>query len=1687
MQFQNHFGEHNVVSSNPPGGSSGGGGTSRSFGGNVVDLSNYYTKTETDGLLLPKANLTAGGKHVDGEVPDLAISNVFQVTSITARDALVDASTVQVGDIVADSTRQIVEIYTGITNSSIYNWREIDAARVAWDMCQSSDVPAKSATTKFAEIDTAVANRALLNHTHTEFYLKSVVDGFLAAKSNVGHTHEMIDVNGLTAALAAKSNVGHTHIVADVIGLQSALNAKSDVGHNHNDLYNTKSEITSFLAAKSDVGHAHDDRYYQKGLVDNFLASKSDLGHTHVMTDVIGLQSALNAKSDVGHNHNDLYNTKSEITSFLAAKSDVGHTHDDRYNTKAEIISFLAAKSDVGHVHDDRYYTETEVDGFLDTKLSKSVTNIAASGQQLWHTTGTALSMRTLTGSGMCALSETGGVIDLSVNMDVDDISTGTGELWSMTGNALRFRRIVQGNNISLDLTNPDTISISSTATSGGSANISSNDTDICTISNSSEVNFPNLKCSRSNNNTLLGQNAMIYSNANNCVMVGESAGWNSSGNQGNTQSSVFIGNSAGQQAFGSDHSIFLGLRAAYDRRQPSTIAIGSEAGRAPGHNSATEGDSHNIYIGRECGRNSAGASRCIFLGSKVGYGDTTGVDGQLRIGADSWKELIYGVMSHSHATSQFWVHSDTICFGSSLPTSQPSEARQIWKSPKGYLAVGALNDTDPVLINDLATNTTQTWSSTKMTGHFAPVSHTHPISEIVNLQAELNGKAPLSHTHVIADTTGLQTALDAKLSTTVVNEGSSSTAISIFDVSQTQLELSQIEQGSNLSISKNNGIITISAPNAIAINDLSTNTTEAWSSAKIVSYASPIGHQHAISDVSMLQATLNQKAPLDHQHDISHVHLLQTALNNRSLVGHQHTISDVSGLQVALDGKLDTNVTDFLGATIGVGLHSVVGTQLQMARLHAGANTTFDMSNGVISIDSAGGAVVDDLNPTSTTSVYSGSKTESKIYEGQITDVSFSQATGQLDLIRGNLGDLSTQITPDHNTPYQFLRLDASRSLEWSSVIGDSTRQIMFNWNNAEIQIKNDDADQDGEQCGIVSFRGNGGQEYGHIAGHVKSSTSGARKGYMIFRAPNGSSNSTVEVLRVGQAIFDTDCVGEFAGRVKCASLKINSEVQAKALTNPTTAQADYVLTATASGSWAWLPAVGSAAADHYVESGFVDAANERIVLTRKAPLSQVFVTCPDLLNVNLIDDNATTGNKVWSVGELHNTKLKGLLSGVSIDSTTGVFTLSRYNDINQTLAPPYYTITEVNTFLNSKMSNQVFNMGVNGEQIFDVSGVQLSLARIQGGTGITVTKANGTLTIDGAAGGSTLTTTDTDYLTIDASAGLLVNKTNICLEPVRFGKGTGQLTNFSNTVLVGPSAGNVLDVSSNYCTALGSTAMGDIFNNGVANAAGTYCVAVGAFSMATNRILGQRGDNVAVGTSALSLLKTSGDAARNTAFGRWALGWDFAHAQETVFSDNIGVGHRAGYDTAYSGCIYLGSDCGSSDCVRPNTTNQGHDDRFMVGNKDHILLDGLMDTSANSYLHVHGSAQVFNGNMTVGDVTGEQTNVSALKFETPWQGNGQPVVSQILSKGRALDQATAETFSEIKTSHSGGGGEGEIEFRVRRNNSAMDTIMSLNDGGSNAVQVFGILRLSNVPTSSAGLAIGSVWKDSNGFLKIA
>ena len=52
----------------------------------------------------------------------------------------------------------------------------------------------------------------------------------------------------------------------------------------------------------------------------------------------------------------------------------------------------------------------------------------------------------------------------------------------------------------------------------------------------------------------------------------------------------------------------------------------------------------------------------------------------------------------------------------------------------------------------------------------FAAIGHTHAISDVIDLQSTLNGKAASSHTHTIANVSGLQTALDGKAPSKIGN-----------------------------------------------------------------------------------------------------------------------------------------------------------------------------------------------------------------------------------------------------------------------------------------------------------------------------------------------------------------------------------------------------------------------------------------------------------------------------------------------------------------------------------------------------------------------------------------------------------------------------------------------------------------------------------------------------------------------------------------------------------------------------------------------------------------------------------------------------------------------------------------------------------------------------------------------------
>ena len=128
----------------------------------------------------------------------------------------------------------------------------------------------------------------------------------IGGKADIGHKHEIADVNGLQNALNGKANASHTHAISGVSGLQTALDAKVDTDDlaavattgSYNDLLNKPKIPVVDSALSSGSTNA-----IQNKAVYTALQGKSNTGHKHAISDVDGLQDALNGKAGTTHTH----------------------------------------------------------------------------------------------------------------------------------------------------------------------------------------------------------------------------------------------------------------------------------------------------------------------------------------------------------------------------------------------------------------------------------------------------------------------------------------------------------------------------------------------------------------------------------------------------------------------------------------------------------------------------------------------------------------------------------------------------------------------------------------------------------------------------------------------------------------------------------------------------------------------------------------------------------------------------------------------------------------------------------------------------------------------------------------------------------------------------------------------------------------------------------------------------------------------------------------------------------------------------------------------------------------------------------------------------------------------------------------------------------------------------------------
>ena len=195
-----------------------------------------------------------------------------------------------------------------------------------------------------------------LNDTTLQDYLLSAdLGGFLAGKTDVGHTHLASNITDLLDVVYSQSEVdalianysvdSHGHEISDISGLQAALDNSNDASL----IASTRSDLENQILGKANATHTHTEsditdlkNYLESATATILLQGKAEASHTHNESQITDL---------------DKY-TKAEVDSLFAGVVSDGsvpaHTHTesditdlDKY-TKAEVDQKITDGSTTG-------------------------------------------------------------------------------------------------------------------------------------------------------------------------------------------------------------------------------------------------------------------------------------------------------------------------------------------------------------------------------------------------------------------------------------------------------------------------------------------------------------------------------------------------------------------------------------------------------------------------------------------------------------------------------------------------------------------------------------------------------------------------------------------------------------------------------------------------------------------------------------------------------------------------------------------------------------------------------------------------------------------------------------------------------------------------------------------------------------------------------------------------------------------------------------------------------------------------------------------------------------------------------------------------------------------------------------------------------------------------------------------
>lgn len=204
------------------------------------------------------------------------------------------------------------------------------------------------------------------------------------------------------------------------------------------------------------------------------------------------------------------------------------------------------------------------------------------------------------------------------------------------------------------------------------------------------------------------------------------------------------------------------------------------------------------------------------------------------------------------------------------------------------------------------------------LAAHAAAVEDVHGITDtgelVYNDDPRLtDARAPTAHTHAIADTTGLQGALDGRELVANRNvaggyaglDGSGKVLSSVLPALAITSVQSAASQAAMLALTTEEGDVVIRTDTSRSyIRGAGTSGTMAdWT--EILTPAAPVLSVNGFVGAVTLAAGDVGASPVGHGHAIADVTGLQAALDGKAAVSHGHAIADVTGLQAALDDRV--------------------------------------------------------------------------------------------------------------------------------------------------------------------------------------------------------------------------------------------------------------------------------------------------------------------------------------------------------------------------------------------------------------------------------------------------------------------------------------------------------------------------------------------------------------------------------------------------------------------------------------------------------------------------------------------------------------------------------------------------------------------------------------------------------------